>query len=170
MAQIDINCSSQPSGILCNVIAENYASHRTFPRTRLAHQQNLLLLLFARLRGGGGGSRLVLDVHITQLLLHIAGEERVDGRWICLFSWMSLSAIIVGWIGLRKGRGSEVAAAPASASPFVSGSSLSGVGLMSEKGRFGEPHSGTREGLVGSIYCSIYAPTSLSLSLFSESK
>lgn len=45
MTMLNIDSSTQPANIFCNVVAENNGSHRRFPGTRLAHEQNLLLPL-----------------------------------------------------------------------------------------------------------------------------
>ena len=69
MAQIDINRSPQASGILRDIIAEDDAPHRALARARLTHKQHFLLLLFLGL-GGRGSHRLVLELHVRQLILH----------------------------------------------------------------------------------------------------
>ena len=72
MAEVNIDCSAQSSRVLRNVIAENDAAHRALSTTRLAHQQDFLLLLLSRF-GCGGRCRLILNAEVVQLLLHGGG-------------------------------------------------------------------------------------------------
>ena len=74
MAKIHVDRSAQSSRILRNVVAEDDTPHRTLPRSRFAHQQNLLLLLFARF-GNWGYGRFILNAKVVHLLLHGGGER-----------------------------------------------------------------------------------------------
>jgi len=70
IAEININGSSQSAGVPRDVVAEDDASHGALTRTRLAHQQNFLLLLLARLGSWGSGrlrDRFILDVEGSHL-------------------------------------------------------------------------------------------------------
>jgi hypothetical protein len=77
MTEININGGSQSPGILCDIVAEDDASHGALARARLAHQQNFLLLLLARL-GRWRGGRLILDVEVAHLV-HGGGVEGFVG-------------------------------------------------------------------------------------------
>ncbi len=73
----DIYRCTQAANIFGDIIAEDDAAHRRFARTRLAHQEDLLLLGFLEAVHPGSFSRLSIKCSVAS----IVGVRRGRDLW-----------------------------------------------------------------------------------------